>query len=145
MAMSFGRPTVSQLARYADGVLRPPGDPILRCPLEIVQELAANSLQVDHTTVRDGNCCPHSFIIGLKELARFHPSIARNASFKKLVQHKTTAAAIGHLRLVAAQEMHKKRDETMWEGMTYQQLAVAMTSSDSYGYYIREVVNNDHR
>ena len=141
--MSFSRPTVSQLARYAEEVLRPPGDPILHCPPEIAQDLAANLLQVDHTTLRDGNCCPHAFIIGLKELARFHPCIARSASFKKLVQHKTAAAAVAHLRLVAASEMHKRRDEEMWEGMTYQQLAVAMTSTNSYGDYIRDVVNNN--
>jgi len=135
------------LAHYATARRQPAPERGIRCPEALVLLLAQNGL-VHRCTVTDGNCGLDSFGQGLRDVAKVDRSLANTNKYKAFAHNaKTTAGMVSHLRQVAHDWMRKNRDQEMWDGMSFGQLALAMNKhgrARSYAEYLAAVARDGY-
>ena len=110
--------------------LTPPGG--IQCPPELVNACAINSLAVI-PTVTDGNCGVDAFRLVVLDASNTSVALHDLACIKSLKKAGGASEQISHLRKKAVAWMAANRTAEMWEGMTFEFLALAMSQS-STGY-----------
>ena len=128
------------LSRYADRRVVLPGDGIT-CPQELVDELQANQLIVDATTVTDGQCGLHAFLISLADARHRWPSLTRTCAWKTLARFRPVQSKLTHLRDIAVRWLQKFSKTTLWEGVTVRQFVASSMSNEvnGFGDYIQKM------
>ena len=123
-------------ARPSSGISAPEG---------LIQELAAQHLELADDTHGGGNCGPHAFGISLMDEASHNRSLHVTHRFKKCREHsKTPQMLIHYLRSVASHHMAEIADAKVWDQMPFKTLAVAMAGvpGSTYGDLIRSVAKD---
>ena len=88
-------------------------------------DLAANNLRAIDT-VTDGNCGLHSFGVALAADGEHNPRLARSNKFKEFGDAKKNglSSMIVYLRRCLVAMMNTIKESVMWEGMTFETLAL---------------------
>ena len=114
--------------------------PTMVCDLPNLRHwVAQNGLKLREDTVADGNCGPHSFGLSLIDCAQRNPSLKTGAAWKEFSRSaKHTPQMIAHLRATACRWMAANADTTVWDGMSFRNLACAMSyQQEPYELHIR--------
>ena len=107
----------------------------MQCPPGLQAALLHNGLEVDNDTESNGNCGVDAFGRCLIQTARRNKALASTNAYKQLHKNsKSTQVMINHLRSVARKWMEANGSLTLWEGMTFQQLAVYMAGLGARTY-----------
>ena len=118
----------------------------IRCPPELVNIASANDLQIIDVRI-DGNCRLHAAIKSLMGMAKTEHSLSAKAAYKELMRHRhSDTDMIVHLRKVMIVWMDKNRDIEMWDGMSFSQLALIMSTGGhrSFGSYLAYMAIDTH-
>ena len=113
----------------------------IRCPGDLVRDLAQNSLEVDDT-VTDGNCGLHAFGLSLADGGKHNKDLSSTSAFKEFraLMNTSTERMIAFLRKRCVDAMIKIKNHTMWEGMDFKRLALSMSSNnESFDAYLKRM------
>ena len=116
------------------------------CPPELENIAAANDLQVIDVRT-DGNCGLHAAIKSLMGMAKTEHSLPAKAVYKELMRHRhSDSDMIVRLRRVMIVWMDKNRDIEMWDGMSFSQLSLIMSTGGhrSFGSYLTYMAIDTH-
>ena len=115
------------------------------CPPALENIAAANDLQVIDV-MTDGNCGLHAAIKSLMGIAKTEHSLTAKAVYKELMRHRQSDSdMIVYLRRVMIVWMDKNRDVEMWDGMSFSQLALIMsTGHRSFAIYLAYMAIDTH-
>ena len=123
--------------------------PIVSAPPQLVVWLAQNGLILRDDTLSDGNCGIHAFLLSLVDFADRNPTIKATNKYKqlsRLLKKGSTATQhiTNHMRGVAAQWMRDNADVFVWDGMTFRQVALAMShkADEPYDDHVRRMETN---
>ena len=140
----MSRPTEALLPQYATRSKSITPHQGLQCPPHLVAELSVNGLTPALDTLTNGSCCYSAFCISLMEISRNSISLQRSKAFKVLRTMDTVERQIRHLRTVAQSTMKVLRLSVMWEGMTYEQLALIMNPDvESWAALLEKVITEN--
>ncbi len=107
---------------------------MIPCPQALVQQLAANGLQVCDSTVADGNCGVHAFVIGLVQQTQMHRTTHRLPAVTELCRSRESAR-LGAARQAGVSWLRKNVATELWEGMSVRGLC-RVVSGKSFEAYI---------
>ena len=107
-------------------------------PVQLRQQLAINGLRIDDSTVRNGNCGIHAFVIGVLAAAHeetaLRPFVARWRLPLDELLLKVRAETVAWMR-----ENHMME---MWEGMSLCQLCLVMSGEFCFYTYLEKRSRN---
>ena len=101
----------------------------LPCPPELEALLATNSREVVQS-VTDGNCALHAFAISIVDEAPRNMVLSTTNAYNQLLSAWRAGVdeANAYLRRRCVDWMKKMKDSIVWDGMSFNVLAVAMSS-----------------
>ena len=107
-----------------------PGSCGLPCPPELEALLATNSREVVQS-VTDGNCALHAFAIIIVDEYPRNMVLSTTNAYNQLISAWRAGVdeANAYLRRRCVDGMKKLKTSTVWEGMTFELLSAAMSSS----------------
>ena len=117
----------------------------LPCPPELEALLATNS-RCAVPSVTDGNCALHAFAISLVDEASRNKDLSTTNAYKQLLHswRDGVDAANTYIRQRCVDSMKKIKDSIVWEGMSFNTLAMAMSSHQdtTFGAYVDRLARN---
>ena len=132
--------SVPLLCRYVNRRIQRPGDG-MTCPAMLVQELAVNHMEVDATTVTDGQCGLHGFFISLYDARHRWPTLTHLCAWKSVMTLRPLQAKLSYLRDIAVRWLQKHSNEQLWDYMTVRNFVISSMSDDihSFGDYLEKM------
>ena len=117
----------------------------LPCPPELEALLATNS-RCAVPAVTAGNCALHAFAISLVDEASRNKDLSMTNADKQLLHswRDGVDAANTYLRQRCVDTMRMIKDSVVWEGMSFNTLAMAMSSHQdkTFGAYVDRLARN---
>ena len=105
------------------------------CPVALVHQLAVHSFRVDDSTVRDGNCGVHAFVISMLDQAARNSALRSNAAVGRLRRCNSVAGMLKLGRTEALAWLQEHKHSILCEGMPIHRLC-SVVSGKSFSDYM---------